>query len=518
MTSPSLNRETTVHEFVLNFFGATEYQGATPGKIAPPAFKNLRNVEITKKGSLKTRRGFANWSVHATPDPGNAWATHAVSCIDPSQFIDIVAVSFRGTGNVYYEHFPSGAWQVLTTMAQLPGYMYARGYDPSGNVVLYLVNGYGGKLVSVRYGTGTTRDIGYDSGAFTSALGCAWFLDRLWVLGANSAGTLKGSAVGNDISYSASDSVSLNLRQDTSAIRYGNMAVYQNRLYCALGSELLVVTGETAASFGIEKICTVQGMIVSTLMTAGPYLFWVDLSGVWRYDGGYPVNVGLSMIDQWEDHDISKDLYGCTTSVDPTAGIYSILFPDSWLASGSGNGKRWNYYYNMNIWTVDTFPANKVSVLGTSFPYYGLFNKGAGLLGGMAGEVFVESSATLTDDGTTITSSIRTGEINLASFANPSEPSANAVVKRILIDAIPQSAGSYTITMTMTIDGTAQTAQTLTISAGSTTDTPRRSIISLPTHVSGTYHRFTITISDSNGLVRGELVNVIIQFETKSKY
>ena len=468
--------------YVIDFDNLTMNTTQANDKLIPPVMEEVKNIELARKGRARKIYGYEDLSnnVSTGPDVGGT-RINAIAPLTPGELTTNQiphAVCIRDD-QFYYLDLYAAAWAASDVVT--PGDKYpwnlAWGINADGLAVVYFANG---DVFASRNIGGVTK---YGSGAdWTVPDAVEFFLDKLFVANVTVSSVthndrLYWSETGDDNGWdTAAGSGFLDVRdpgggRSSFSVGITGMRVYKNRLYIAQQSSLYVLTGTTSETFGVERITDINIINGATMYVVGDYLFFVDKSGIWKFNGIQTINImAPSMYDKWNDLNRHTDIGAATAPWDELEGIYKVYFPVV--------KEEWRYYNYTGQWSIRTFNStDNLRVISPPLNIKSGVAKNYGLGSLTNGKVWNVTDQAVTDDGGTITGSVTTGQIRLAEM-NGGRPGDHARLLYIDIEAVQQDEAGV-IKVDITIDGTAQATASLTVAdAGGSADT-------FPTHYDG---------------------------------
>ena len=431
-------------------------------------FTEVRNIEPFYRGRFRKRTGYENLSTNATPDT-SATAINAVVPMlrQPSGVLQYNLVA-GDDGTLYRSAIfqRGGAWTSLTTgMTDDYPYIQAWGTDDQAqnNPAVFMANNgvWMANPAATAIKLGSSSD---GSNPFSTANVVEYFLERVWVADTTeSAGRfrayLRGSITDDPNDFYSSDNILLKIGGGFAAgggiaPTIKGLRVYRERMYILTEIALYVLNGITKATFGTSYIREVYDPNGATLFAVEDLLYWVDKKGVWQFDGTRARNIVM-------DHKASdflalspaNDIARASATWNLISGEYIVWFP--------AVAQLWRYNYRRDTWQLDT-PGGGDAIRCISPPTTSYGNTAnAFCLGAVTnGSVFITNDTVVTDDGSAITASFKTGHIRLG------EVNGNAgswfVITEVDIETAQQDAAGV-VKLTFTIDGTAQTTASLTV-------------------------------------------------------
>ena len=320
--------------------------------------------------------------------------------------------------------------------------------------------------------------------------------------------------------------------------RVVGMRQFRGQLYILTTSDLFVLTGTTSAQFGLTRICSSPSAVGQTMWTSDNYLFWADANGIQQFNGSQIKNVTEDTVPlaykqkQIEQYDILGTTVATGYGKVPTAfineklKIYGIHWPDLSSANYSGSpnlaGKEtWLYNYKSQAFSKYVYNQesnyNDVNYVSdyhdTGFVWMGMCNTSAD--NPVAAKYTFEPTTDDTaDPGGAITTILETGDLNLASLNGFSYEDASRL-SRLDLYVVPDSSTDVTYKLDITIDNSAQTQQTVTVSASSGATQPQYVVVPLPAMKTGSF--FRIKLTEDTASVKGDLRRADLFYEVMFK-
>ena len=320
--------------------------------------------------------------------------------------------------------------------------------------------------------------------------------------------------------------------------RVVGMRQFRGQLYILTTSDLFVLTGTTSAQFGLTRICSSPSAVGQTMWTSDNYLFWADANGIQQFNGSQIKNVTEDTVPlaykqkQIEQYDILGTTVATGYGKVPTAfineklKIYGIHWPDLSSANYSGSpnlaGKEtWLYNYKSQAFSKYVYNQesnyNDVNYVSdyhdTGFVWMGMCNTSAD--NPVAAKYTFEPTTDDTaDPGGAITTILETGDLNLASLNGFSYEDASRL-SRLDLYVVPDSSTDVIYKLDITIDNSAQTQQTVTVSASSGATQPQYVVVPLPAMKTGSF--FRIKLTEDTASVKGDLRRADLFYEVMFK-
>ena len=269
------------------------------------------------------------------------------------------------------------------------------------------------------------------------------------------------------------------------------------------------------------------------------YLFWADANGIQQFNGSQIKNVTEDTVPlaykqkQIEQYDILGTTVATGYGKVPTAfineklKIYGIHWPDLSSANYSGSpnlaGKEtWLYNYKSQAFSTYVYnqatgytDINYVSDYhDTGIVFTGTASPGTSKKGTGAKYTFEPTTDDTADPGGAITTILETGDLNLASLNGFSYEDASRL-SRLDLYVVPDSSTDVTYKLDITIDNSAQTQQTVTVSASSGATQPQYVVVPLPAMKTGSF--FRIKLTEDTASVKGDLRRADLFYEVMFK-
>ena len=460
--------------YVIDFSGATLNDFKANDKLLPNEFVEFKNVLPNRQGRMVKRNGFTDLT------SGTQLPSAEVLFIEPIVSVDLgdtaekeliaYASSMRWLGDT------NDDWTAVIsgpTVASNAIFNFANGLSTNTVPSLYVATTTNGLYEIEGQGTPSATKIGSSSDAsnpFDDASAVEYFLDKLWAGNVDSdSDRLYWSVTGDTNDFYSSGSGFIDMRTGGSGTLSGfngirGLRVYKNRLYIGTQDFLHVLTGNTSATFGQTRVTRVNNIIGRTMRQVGPWMFFVDKDGVWQFNGLNKIIVSEVLLNKWKDLSFENDILRCSATWDESLGYYAVFFP--------AVQEIWFYYYRTQQWVIwDT--ADGLGWNAVSSPITDSSNQDINFAIGSAtsGKARGYSESTYRDDGSSsiITAVAKTGHVRLGEVNGTI--GSRFTISHVDIETADQDAAGE-ITLTFTIDGTAQTAATLaTADAGASKNT-----------------------------------------------
>ena len=508
----------------IDFSQMTMNTSLSTDKRIPPLYTLVKNADPSIDGKFKRRGGYTDLSTNASPNAGSV----AINAVCPTILGDTGTVLANGvaitaTPKLYSLALRASTWndEGVTPTSTFP-WQFAWGLNASQQQVVYLAPSSavaGGTVYSVRHAVGTTVLLGQGANGFVTARCCAYFLNRLWVGASAKSGSVVNdlvqySVAGDDNDFNGTGSGTLSLKPP-----YGlnngmeAMAVYNGRLYFGAGASLMVLTGTTPSTFGSQFVQRVNIINGATFYPVGGFLWWVDIDGIWQFNGSTAQNIALRDMAYFFNTELTlTDKLTASMSWDESQGLIRLCFPTANVTI--------EYNYIHRTWAKIVYAGTRaINVIGP--PCSKLLGGNVNYLLGAAntGEVFVQNDSTLTDDGNTVISSFQSGYIHLAAMSNQGTYGDDFRLVALELHVAKRSVAiTYKMDWQTDTQPTAESQKTLTVAAASS-DQDYPSVINanalLPTHRTGKYLSFTLT--EDTAAARGDLRGMTFYFDVMKR-
>jgi len=491
--------------YSFDFNGMQMNVDKNPVGLMPPEFVSVRNMDYSQNGVFKKRKGFSRFPESDSIDAQGSMITAA-------QPGGVGNGYYAARGNQLYEKvtgdFDSGAWTTFGTTftAGSSDVSLAYGLSDVETAAVFVAFGASDVIMITGLSTAVKTTISGGSNPFTLG-GCVeYFEGRLWVGDTTEGGTsyknrLRFSNPGDPTTFDTLDFIDLFVPGGGSLANLFAIRYLRDRLYLFNESFVFVLTGDIPADFGHQAVLPVYNLSKRTVVALDDFVIFADLRGVHVFDGFRLQNlIDGRFIEKWK---------GLSSGNVRDAFATYNYFTDEYIIFASD--EIWVFNFRKGAWHTWDFDATALEsdTLHSFSPQF-FYNEGSEsrdsfALGVLSGKLYGYNHGETQDyDSKDVVGEVETGDMIITPSGGIFELSA--------IDLwVVRNDSAGELKVVLTIDGQAQTEETITITAGSSDTSPTRFPVPLPLLRVGQMLRVKIT--DDHATVQTEINRVDVWYE-----